>query len=149
MKVREAFEVAVVRRIPQDSSGTSLRKQVIDAINVQLDKYSVRRFLETDIFEDNDVPTSTNEIEDAPTYLTLLLSRNPSTSLLTAQCIKLIRQLHAVDEDGKETEISLSDANAMVNRISKLDTVGIRVAAYPDKKMITNFSVSGIIVELP
>lgn len=49
MTKRDAFEYAVVRRVPVDTGGNSLRKSVVDMVNVQLGSFE-ERTLPLDLF---------------------------------------------------------------------------------------------------
>lgn len=50
MDLRQAYENAVVRRIPVDSAGTNQRKAAIDAINSQLGAFQIAKVIEGDVF---------------------------------------------------------------------------------------------------
>jgi MoxR-like ATPase len=49
MTLREAFETAVVRRIPEDNAGANLRKKALDLVNVALGVLA-KRDLDNDVF---------------------------------------------------------------------------------------------------
>lgn len=63
MTKREAFETAVVKRIPADNAGVNLRKQAVDAINVNIGVLTERR-VTGDVFDGDDFlsPEVTGEV---------------------------------------------------------------------------------------
>jgi hypothetical protein len=141
MYVREAFEMAVIKRIPQDSSGSSLRKEVLDLVNVQLEPYKVR-LLESDIFNLGQTEEEAEESgEVSRTKLTL--TRNTSMTFLTVRIIKLLRQLSIVDSE----PFSLREAKSMVDSIENGDYFSCYLE--PDSPtFMSDFEQSGLHVKL-
>lgn len=98
MTLREAFESAVVRRIPVDSNGGGLRKQVIDTINIPLGTFEPRK-VKGDIFdvqveEEKPVQLPHSKVDGKQPYI--LLEAASGLTLLPIQAIKALRSLPTV-----------------------------------------------------
>lgn len=130
--LREAFETAVVKRIPVDSSGSALRKHVVDLINVELGPVE-GRMVSGDIF-------GVGNEEDAPVVekrhkLTLFLEDASAIQIL--KLVKLIRGLDVVGP-----RLSLSKSNSIAQDIFAGETVVLELNGDPGS--LSEFSTVGV-----
>lgn len=138
MTPRQAFEMAVVKRIPQDNSGTTLRKQVVDSLTIQLGSF-VSGSVEDDVFGEGGPVTEEASVDASPS-LSVVLTLIKETYNLKVQAIKCMRQLKLVDG----TSFSLSEAKRMVEDIANGGTVEVKLAASPSEELLKDFESSGI-----
>jgi hypothetical protein len=129
--IREAFETAVVKRIPVDSSGSALRKQVVDLINAQLGPVEDRR-LKNDLFN---LKSENGEALVKKHKLTLFLG--DSGKLNT---VKLMSLLHNLDVIG--SRISMMRASKILQDIQKGETIVLELTGKPDN--LVEFTSSGL-----
>lgn len=124
MNLRQAYEYTVVRRIPQDNTGSSLRKSVVDSINTQLGAFEID-VIQGDVFEMG--AAGVTKVEDAPTTVVetkhLLKLHATSSAVATLHLIGAIRKLPLVNavtvkqaqdlaetvRSGGEIELTLSE----------------------------------------
>lgn len=92
MTVREAFEVSVLTRIPEDLGGNNLRKAMVDMVNVEIG-YLQKRVLTNDIFGGlDDTPAPSQEYQLAP-HQQCVLSRVWGGFFNKISVIKLLRTI--------------------------------------------------------
>lgn len=137
MELREAFEFAVVYRIPTDSAGSGLRKQVVDLVNVQLGPME-QRTLTSDLFRVGEPEPVVQEQavvysdHEHFSYPTLTLSKEPGRELLFLALIKQIRALPLLSADGmSEYTVSLSEGQKLADKVRQGETVVITLARIP------------------
>jgi hypothetical protein len=130
MTLREAFEFAVVRRVPTDSSGSGLRKQVIDLINTNLGVFEQRN-LAFDIFAGDTGIAPLEEVAGATSKgVKLYLSKDTGVSgaFLRVQVIQILRSipLQDVSMEG-EYFLTLREAQGLVERLQSEGSVELEL----------------------
>jgi MoxR-like ATPase len=132
MTLRESFESAVVRRIPVDSAGGGLRKQVIDLINPQLGVLDTRT-LDKDVFSVvmevavKETVAKEEICEPVATGYELTLFAEKERTLLSINLIKTLRLLPT--ESGR---LDLRDAKNLVDKIAQGETIVLRLTHKPE-----------------
>ncbi len=135
MDIREAFESAVVRRIPSDNTGNNLRKSVVDLVNVALGTLEDREV-------PNDVFGSGGErVVSSKAHLIQLYRSEGVGSIGMVTLITLIRRLPFV-----VGAPSLREAQQLAERIQAGETVNIPLSQKPDNfdNLIADFRSTGI-----
>lgn len=152
MNLREAFEYAVVRRIPTDSAGSGQRKQVMDLVNVSLGVFEQRK-LTTDIFASEMVVTDKEQADDKlpdsvkPVRLTLSRIAKPGGTFLRVQVIQAVRSLTAWNEKERIAyELTLRQGQVIVEDIENGSTAHYLIAAMPEnvEQRISDFRNLGV-----
>jgi hypothetical protein len=132
MTLRESFEWAIVRRIPADTSGSGLRKQVIDRLNSAVGVLEQRK-LSFDVFstgeplQDSQAETVDEEIVNG---ISLTLKRKDKVSTwLRVQIIQQLRSIpHVLGAEESEGEyLSLRMAQDIVKRIEEGEVVTLEI----------------------
>lgn len=116
LSIREAFEMAIVRRIPQESGGKSLRKSVVDALNVQAGVL-LERVVAKDVFSEAE-PEEEETTESSPIYV-LELSKYGKGGhvLLPVVIIRYLRKLPVLNDAGQRVSLTMREANKTVEML--------------------------------
>ena len=147
LSVRQAYECAVVRRIPSDSVGSSVRKSVVDLVNSQLGVFETATEI-LDVFAPvaEDAPTTTPEPvqEDSASSATYRLEVYKKAS--TIGLIALIKAIRALPHVAGRP--SLRDAKDWAEVIDAGNTMQFDLTEQPDNIMeiaahLTTIGVSG------
>jgi hypothetical protein len=129
MTLREAFEYAVILRIPVDNSGSGQRKQVIDLVNTQIGTFDVRK-IEDDIFKG--APGS-ELLEDETALVAettrrgtqLRFKRRTGVTFLRIQIIQELRSLPILGKG--ETSLTLREAQSYVEKMEREEEVTLDI----------------------
>lgn len=117
LSIREAYEMAIVRRIPQESGGKSLRKSVVDALNVQAGVLSDRAIVANDVFAaERKEEEAAIDLSDLYT-LELSLYKKEGYSLLPVVVIRYLRKLPVLNDAGQLVSLSVREANQVIERL--------------------------------
>lgn len=138
MTLREAFESAVVLRVPTDGTSNSERKKVIDLVNTHLGVLEVRN-VSGDVFgepespavikveqeQEPEVGVEPKPVKEAKVLLTL--ERASDKNLLAVGLIVALRRLPVVTG-----ELSLGEANVLVSKLSSSYPVVLELSHEPE-----------------
>lgn len=130
--LREALETAVVKRIPMDSTGSALRKHVVDLINVELGPF-VERTLDADIFTFGDKKPAA--VSEKHHRVTLFLVNKSSMS--TLKFIKLVHGLNVVGP-----KMSIGRVQILCNTVLSGETIVLELTGEP--KNLDEFANVGV-----
>lgn len=120
LRPREAFETAVVKRVPADASGSALRKQIVDLINVELGPME-ERSLDLDIFN---LGATVAKVAETRHMVTLYVSDKAKTQML-----RLVQLVKALPVTG--AKLSLVRASNLVREMLDGGTVVLDLEEEP------------------
>jgi MoxR-like ATPase len=135
LSVREAFETAVIRRIPSDETGNNLRKSVVDLVNVAVGVLEDRE-LSQDVFS---LP---GEVFVRELSHNIQLRASGEGSILgMVPLIVALRRLPL-----KDGNLSLRDAQKVAEEIQAGKTVNLALNKKPDAfaDLVENFRACGV-----
>lgn len=129
LTVREAYQNAVVNRIPNDDSAYTLRKDVIDALNMDCGTIEDRTLVE-DVFAQT--PTTVVEAEPkvvtAPQPLTFTIEQKTmGVEVQYVKLAKILKRLGAVHEDGHTSLVPLKEAADMAKEVQRGGSIRLTV----------------------
>lgn len=133
LQVREAFETAVVKRIPADMSGETTRKKIVDMVNVEFGPMKDRS-LEVDVFEFG----STNPEEQMRIVrhkLTLVLANKGKFEYV--RLLQLVRNLNILGP-----KMSMSSATNFCQDIAEGETKVLELEDAPE--YLEEFEAAGV-----
>lgn len=146
MDLRSAFETVVIKRIPVDSAGNSLRKKAIDLINPTLGVYEPKPQID-DIFGlvegSKPVGVAEEKKQSSPDAVALLSLRSKSKAEFLE--VNLLQQLRKLEMVEPTPTLSLVEAKYVLNRIAKGEEVTLALAKLPADftRMVESFQASG------
>lgn len=137
MSIREAFEAAVVRRIPVESSGSGLRKQVIDLINVRLGVF-VPDFPKDDVFSPASEQIESNNNSVMTTIKTVLKADASLGQFLPIPIIKALRKMPT------PKAIDLVTAKKYTDLLREGRFIYLELTEEVDATMVSTFRTLGV-----
>lgn len=150
MTIREGFESAVVMRIQDNSSGGSLRKQVVDAINVECGVLRSRE-LEQDVFKvgaiADEASAENKPVEQEQVRVYELRLRKSATYVNQVGTIKLLRSFMLLDAHSDAYRMGIAEAQRLTETISAgKEEVVLSLAKKPDNwdEIAKNFQQMGV-----
>lgn len=140
MYMREAFEACIVRRLPQDGTGSNQRKHVVDVLNSHLEPFQPRT-MPNDIFGGGVVEKLVSKV--APVTITLKV--DPGKEFLGINAINVLRSIPCFGEEG-ESSMTLAQANRISKQLQEGEQVSIDLAYKPDnlKEILSSLNKCGL-----
>jgi hypothetical protein len=129
LTIREAFQNSVVNRIPNDDSSYTLRKDVIDSLNMNCGTLEERALTE-DVF--TSTPPKVEEPEAVEPTQSLTFTIEQKTMGVPVEYVKLtkvIKSLGTLEEDGRTSIIPLKDAADMAKEVQRGGSIKVTVPA--------------------
>lgn len=130
MTVREAYESAVVRRIPADTTGSNQRKKVVDLVNTRIGTLQQRPVFGDvfgyDVEPEPEVKATADYTFDKPTTQTLLL-KPTGRHIPNVPVMKALRMLVLADLEGMPYTLSVRDAQKYVVALASSATAEVRL----------------------
>lgn len=142
MTIREAFDSAVIRRIPLEQNN-NFRKSVVDLVNGRLGAL-VNRRLPNDIFSVIDPGTSIEIVEEAKVMATLALFVPPSTPFSFVGLLAIVRELPLFGE-----ELNVKQTRELLEGIQEGQKVVLQLSRHLDDEedIIRGLTETGASVE--
>lgn len=144
MDLRQAFESAVIRRVPRDQAGSTLRKELVDEINNHLGVLQVPSSLDNDVFG-SQVNTFPVLVNDEPTIRVGLQRRN-SDQIHNLTVYQSLVGLTVKGKNGSMTKLTQKSVASVLSQISGGIPVVLEFAEAEDvvRQVLVKLSTVGI-----
>ena len=131
LTIREAFQNSVVNRIPNDDSAYTLRKDVIDSLNMNCGTLEDRTLTEDVFAETPPVVEEPVVVDETPVQaLTFSIEQKMmGTEVQYVRLAKVLKSLGALEDDGRTSIIPLKEAADMAKEVQRGGSIKVTVPA--------------------
>jgi len=127
LTVREAYQNSVVNRIPNDDSAYTLRKDVIDSLNMNCGTLEDKPLVE-DIFAQTKTVVKEASKEESVQSLTFTIEpKGDDFAVEYVRLAKLVKRMGCTEEPSHTSVISLKDAASMAKEVQNGGCVKVTV----------------------
>jgi hypothetical protein len=130
--IREAFETAVVKRVPTDEGEGGLRKTVIDLINAQFQPFTLRK-LPGDIFGGTKAAATSEAKSSYAGHVVLAMENKNLGSVTIIQILRELDVVPSIVKDGTQM-LSFKEAQGYVSLLQKGEKVTLPLTTMPSRE---------------